>query len=256
MDDFGAPNFSLGLDFESQRPSFSLGFDIDDEPEIAPPINEPSNIIHIQDSQESSDREPQQPDSNPGPAARQTLDEEPLQCTDEEEPLPILKRLKRGPPAKANADDFHTPTAKIQCSRFEAGKTSIDCDDIEDFSTDDEFMTDYNKTPIPPGIRNSRSAKLSLHGKKVVTCPLSQIPNTTPSIARSNNSSIGRSGQKLTRTEEIRPLGKIHHVAGNSSDEEENITFGTRSAACDEGAISGASNAPAKSVFGSQKILE
>ncbi|GLJ31280.1 hypothetical protein SUGI_0627500 [Cryptomeria japonica] len=256
MDDFEAPNFSLGLDFESQGPSFSLGFDLDLDSDIPPVKCQSSDIIHIQDSQESSDREPQRPDLNPGPAAPQNLEDELLHCSNERESLPTLKRLRRGSPVNANANDFHTPAVKIQSSRFEADGTRIDYDDIEDFSTDDDFMTDNNKSLKTPQVRTSSSRKLSLSGRKVLTSSLSQAANLTPTIAGNNNLSIGRSGEKPTSMEKFRPFGKIRQLIGNFSDEEDSDMFCTSSVASGAGATLGVSNATTKSVCGNPTIFE
>lgn len=264
MDDFEAPTFSLGLDLESQRPSFALGFD-DDEEEHENPASTSNqdhqiklrpDIIDILESKpEPRDFEWQ--GSSPGPQVFPDKDDEDPQCCNEE-PLPKLKRLKRGPPANDNKITAAIALCQTSGQGFDLGKTPIDCDDIEDFSSDDDFFREDCKTPRNPSVRPSSSAKLSLSRSKAVTTPSFETLNCRPSVSSIKNSSnINRSSVlKPALGKRIGPFGKIQQSKCDFSEEEEDDLVVKSSVPWNAGATKAKDNVTAKSLFGSQKMVE
>jgi len=263
MDDFEAPTFCLGLDFESQRPSFALGFD-DDEEEYANPastsnkdhqIKRHPDVIDIPESNPEP-RGFQRQESSPGPQVFPDEDDEDLQCLNEE-PLPRLKRLRRGPPA----NDNQIPAAKVHCQTsgqgFELGKTPIDFDDIEDFSTDDEFFREDCKTPRNPSVRPSSSAKLSLSRCKAVATPSLETLNCRPSVASIKKScNINRSSViKPALGKIIGPVGKIQQSTCDFSEEDDDLVIKS-SVPWNAGATKAKDNVAARVLFGSPKVVE
>lgn len=124
-------------------PSFSLGLDLglDSEPQIAP------------DKHPTQTPAPHDEDFGP-----EVMDSDP---ESRPEPPRILKRLRRGPTT--------TPTTKTPSPR------AVD-DDIEDFSSEDDFLKDAH----PPSQYQSMysSSKIPLHGSGVLTTKSSSQLNT------------------------------------------------------------------------------
>lgn len=262
MDDFEAPTFSLGLDFDSQRPSFALGFD-DDDGEFENPAtsNQDHEIKRHPDIIDISESNPeplgfQWQGSSRGPQVFPDQDDEDLQCCNEE-PLPRLKRLRRGPPA----NDNQVPAAKSHCQTsrpgIELGKRPIDFDDIEDFSTDDEFFGEDCKTPRNRSVRPSSSAKLSLSRCKAVTTPSLENLNCRSSVSSIKNSSnISKSSViKPALGRRIGPVGKIQRKTCDFSEEDDDLVVKS-SVPWNAGATKAKDNVAARVLFGSSKIVE
>lgn len=263
MDDFEAPTFSLGLDLESQRPSFALGFD-DDEEEHENPASTSNQDHQIKLHPDIIDI----PESKPEPRGFEwqglspelqdfpDKDDEDPQCCNEE-PLPKLKRLRRGPPA----NDNQIPAAKAHCQTsgqgFELGKTPIDCDDIEGFSSDDDFFREDCKTPRNPSVRPSSSAKLSLSRSKAVTTPSFETLNCRPSVASIKNSSnVNRISMRTPALgKRIGPFGKIQQSTCDFSEEDDDLVVKS-SVPWNARATKAKDNVAARSLFGSQKMVE
>lgn len=262
MDDFEAPTFSLGFDFDSQRPSFALGFDEDDG-EFGNPAtsNEDHEIKRHPDIIDISESIPeprgfQRQGWSPGPQVFPNQDDEDLQCCNEE-PLPRLKRLRRAPPA----NDNQVPAAKSHYQTsgpgIELGKPPIDYDDIEDFSTDDEFFREDCKTPRNRSVRPSSSAKLSLSRCKAVTTPSLENLNCRSSVASMKNSSnISKSSViKPGLGKKIGPVGKIQQSTCDFSEEDDDLVVKSP-VSWNAGATKANDKIAAKVLFGSSKIME
>eukprot|EP01018_Ginkgo_biloba_P010822 Gb_36657 [translate_table: standard] len=268
MDITDAPSFSLGIDFDTQRPSFSLG--LDDEDEI-PTSYSPSNLQSkpLSESNQIQELNPKRQgfplqESNSAPVGCRDQDYKDLQCGDEE-PLPRLKRLRRGPPA--NEDDAHVSTLPSTTvnghhaspQRFELDRIPIDCDDIEDFSSEDDFLRGDNETLRNSSVRPSSSTKLSLYGRRGVITTPSQKPNSAPPLPgiKSLTKLEGSSIRKPVSGEKIGLVRINRRLRDNLSEEEEDedIVAAKSTVTWDGGSTKAKKDSCGKPVFRNEKIV-
>ncbi|KAF3953792.1 hypothetical protein CMV_020798 [Castanea mollissima] len=152
-----------------EPPSFSLGLDLglDSEPQIAP--------------DKHPTQKPAPHDEDFGP---EVMDSDP---ESRPEPPRILKRLRRGPTTTS-------PTTKTPSSHV------VD-DDIEDFSSEDDFLKDAHPSSQYQSMYSS--SKIPLHGSGVLTTKSSSQLNTRKRKQVSDTSASA--GLETSRSELIFP---------------------------------------------------